>query len=101
MSEAPPTILHMNTVVDLLQWRRTRLVEDADVGVERLERAILRLDAAATARLDGAGPLETWVETELLAILGALSMDLFDEAGARAERLAERLLRPRRSARRK
>lgn len=88
----------MSAVVDLLQWRRERLDEDEDARVERLERAIRRLDEAATARLEGSGPLEAWVETELLAIMGALSVDLYEQAAVRAERLAGRLIRPRRSA---
>jgi hypothetical protein len=38
------------------------------------------------------------METELLAIMGALSMDLFGEASERAERLADRVTRSRRTA---
>jgi hypothetical protein len=90
----------MDSVVDLVQWRRSRVAE-ADDGVERLERAVRRLDELATARLEVAGPLEPWVETELLAIMGALGMDLFEEAAARANRLADRLVRPRRAARKR
>ena len=100
LSEALSTILDMDAVVDLLEWRRSRVV-GADDGVERLERAIRRLDELATARLEAASPLEPWVETELLAIMGALGMDLLDEAAARADRLADRLVKPRRAARRR
>jgi hypothetical protein len=100
MSEALPTILDMDAVVDLLEWRRSRVAE-ADDGVERLERAIHRLDELATARLEGGSPLQPWVETELLAIMGALGLDLFEEAAARANRLADRLVRPRRASRKR
>ena len=41
--------------------------------------------------LDGAGQVQPHVETELLAIMGELTMDLITEAAARAERLADRL----------
>jgi hypothetical protein len=80
----------MDAVVDLLQWRRARRLEPLG-QVERLERAVARLDAVASESLERSGELEPWVETELLAIMGALSMDLFDEAAARAERVADRL----------
>ena len=40
---------------------------------------------------DGQGHVRSQVETELLAIMGELTMDLVNEAAARAERLAERL----------
>jgi hypothetical protein len=85
-------MLDMDTVVDLLQWRRTRGPDTTD-DLQRLEGAIHRLDAVASAALADGGELEPWVETELLAIMGALSMDLFDDAAARAERVADRLSR--------
>jgi hypothetical protein len=87
----------MDTVVDLLQWRRTRGTDATD-ELQRLEGAIHRLDAVASAALAERGELEPWVETELLAIMGALSMDLFDDAAERAERIAERLSSPASSA---
>jgi hypothetical protein len=90
-------MLGMDTVVDLLQWRRTRRAEGVD-EVERLERAIEHLDAVASASLEGAGPLAPWVETELLAILGALAADMLSDAAVRAERLAGRLAGRTRSA---
>jgi hypothetical protein len=90
-------MLGMDTVVDLLQWRRSRRAEGVD-EVERLERAIQHLDSVASASLERAGPLEPWVETELLAILGALAADLLTDATVRAERLAGRLASRTRSA---
>ena len=92
-------MLGMDTVVDLLQWRRSRRAEGVD-EVERLERAIEHLDSVASASLEGAGSLEPWVETELLAILGALSADMLSDAALRAERLAGRLAGRTRSAER-
>jgi hypothetical protein len=96
-------MLDMDTVVDLLEWRQARLAASApphpEVGVDRLERAIRRLDSVASRALQVGGALEPWVETELLAIMGALSMDLCDAASERAERVAERLAHPSRSAR--
>jgi hypothetical protein len=83
-------MLFMETVVDLLQWRRAREIEPAN-GLLRLEAAIRRLDEVATSTLDARGQLDPWVETELLAIMGSLSIDLFEEAAGRAERLADRL----------
>ncbi len=90
-------MLGMDTVVDLLQWRRQRRAEGVD-EVERLERAIEHLDSVASASLEGAGPLAPWVETELLAILGALAADMLSDAAVRAERLAGRLAGRTRSA---
>ena len=90
-------MLGMDTVVDLLQWRRSRRAEGVD-EVERLERAIEHLDSVASASLEREGALEPWVETELLAILGGLSADMLSEAAVRAERLAGRLAGRTRSA---
>jgi hypothetical protein len=82
----------MDNVVDLGAWRQIRDepggTEEADI--HRLELAVSKLDAAASARLEE-GRLEATVETELLAILGALAADLVDDAAARAERLSKRL----------
>ena len=103
----------MNTVTDLLEWRRTRPSElgrtvppptsppdeVSEDDLARLERAIRRLDSVASAALDASGALEGWVETELLAIMGALATDLLVDAALRAERLADRLARGGRSAR--
>jgi hypothetical protein len=82
----------MDNVVDLGAWRQTRdeTEQAGEPDIRRLELAVSRLDAAASARLEE-GRLEATIETELLAILGALAADLVDEAAARAERLSKRL----------
>ena len=83
----------MGDVVDLQIWRGARAgePEGGDPDIRRLELAVSRLDQVASARLEEAGSLDASVETELLAILGALAGDLVDEAASRAERLARRL----------
>ena len=83
----------MGELIDLQSWRGASGQEpDGGEGdIKRLELAVSQLDAVASARLEEAGRLEPTVETELLAILGALASDLVDEAAARAERLARRL----------
>lgn len=81
----------MASVVDLERWRRDRARAGA-AGVEgerRLERAVERLERALSeAGWDRRAP--QWVVTELLAIQGALSMGMGDEAAVRAESLAMR-----------
>jgi hypothetical protein len=81
----------MGKVIDLQEWRQ-RHEHDP---VTRLERAIARLDGLLR---QGSGRLGSRVESELLAITGAVTAGLEDEAAERAERLAERLEHP--SARR-
>jgi hypothetical protein len=88
----------MSSVIDFEAWRRHREVgeegalEEAsptDPSIARLEQAIQRLHGLVTLALDGR--LETRVETELLAIMGELTVGLVPEAASRAERLADRL----------
>ena len=81
----------MGEIVDLRAWRERRERDP----MTRLERAIARLDGLLER---GSGRLGGRVESELLAITGAVSAGLEDEAAERAERLAERLEHP--SARR-
>ena len=81
----------MGSVIDLSAWRELR--ERDPVG--RLERAIARLESLLER---GTGRLGPRIESELLAITGAVTAGLQDEAAERAERLAERLEHP--SARR-
>ena len=91
----------MTTVIDFATWRRRReagpepvLGDDPpseDPSVTRLERAIQRLHGVISRALDQAGKLEPKVETELLAIMGELTVGLVGEAATRAERLADRL----------
>ena len=60
-------------------------------GVKRLERAVERLHELVSQKLDGAGHVKPQVETELLAIMGELTMGMVTEAAVRAERLVDRL----------
>jgi hypothetical protein len=98
MSEAFLTMCDMDAVIDLEQWRSRRAAQepldetvDEQVDLARLERAVERVHELVGAATDGGGHLVPSVETELLAILGELTIDLVGEAAARAERLAARL----------
>jgi hypothetical protein len=92
----------MGTVIELAVWRRRRpRIDDVprfDRGLEpgstplaRLERAIGRLDPLVNV---GTGRIGPRVETELLAITGAVTAGRVEDAATRAERLAERLEHP-------
>ena len=100
----------MSDVADFAAWRRQRRVGDGDVddmateeaavvslplpddpAVARLDRAVERLHGLVSGALDGRGRLTPGVETELLAIMGELTVGLIPEAAERAERLATRL----------
>jgi hypothetical protein len=93
----------MGTVVDLRDWRtrrdlRDRLRQPANDRRDGGRTPVPRLDAAV-ARLErlmrgGTGRISARVETELLAITGAVTAGRMDEAARRAERLAERLAHP-------
>jgi hypothetical protein len=97
----PATIWFMSTVIDFAAWRRgkgdgsqelTAVDTDGeDPLVTRLEEAIHRLHGLVSLSLDGRGRLQPKVETELLAIMGELTVGLVTEAVSRAERLADRL----------
>ena len=101
----------MGEVVQLRAWRRTRgtadrpaLVPVRSVGEPRseptpdrpedearLSLAVERLDRATSRILGAQGRLGPDVDTQLLALLGALAAGLVAEAAERAERLAARL----------
>lgn len=90
----------MGTVTDLTRWRaeraraagwRPRVTVDA---VRRLERAVGRLDPAVANVAAPDGTVDPRIETELLAITGAVSMGETDKALERAERLADKLEHP-------
>jgi hypothetical protein len=95
------TIPTMNSVIDFAAWQRRRQPEGdqleadgahpEDPTVARLELAIQRLHRVISLALDARGRLEPKVETELLAIMGELTVGLVTEAASRAERLADRL----------
>jgi hypothetical protein len=86
----------MEGVTDLLQWRASRRPDlDAEARgeavLERLERAIERLDDLTSVAPRRGRQSERSLETEILASLGAVSADRLAEAAERAERLADRL----------
>ena len=101
------TIRDMANVVSLEAWRRSHRVEvdqadtnaDAgpsltvgdDQGVDRLERAADRLHHLVSGALKGGRRLDPQFETELLALIGEVTVGLVDEATERAERLTNRL----------
>jgi hypothetical protein len=77
----------MGSVIDLAAYRSSREQDPSS----RLERAIARLERQLEL---GSGRISRRVESELLAITGAVSAGLPEEAAERAERLAERLEHP-------
>jgi len=101
----------MDAVVRLDEWRRHRRAREPETGepteaaslaahpagtghptgLARLERAVDRLHELVSATGRKGTRLTPPVETELLAILGELTIDMVQEATDRAERLAERL----------
>jgi hypothetical protein len=98
MSDPGSTIRHVGTVIDFEAWRAEHRLQvrdlpehDDDALLPRLERAIRRLDVLVAR---GTGRLASRVESELLAITGAVTAGRTDEAAERAERLAERLEHP-------
>lgn len=90
----------MGTVTDLTRWRAQRartssLLSPVTVdAVRRLERAVGRLDPAVANVAAPDGTVDPRIETELLAITGAVSMGETAVALERAERLADRLEHP-------
>jgi hypothetical protein len=88
----------MDAVIDLTEWRERREAAEHPTGaveqhvdLARLERAVERVHELVGASIDPHGQLAPAIETELLAILGELTIDLVSEAATRAERLAARL----------
>ncbi len=82
----------MAEVVQLERWRRERTHpagKGVGAGERRLEQAVDRLDGIL-ADLGWNRRAPAWVVTELLAIQGAVSMGLTEEATQRAESLAMR-----------
>jgi hypothetical protein len=86
-------MLVMGSVVDLSVWldARTGGANGGGADVDRLEGAVERLYPLVLGALDRRGALAPRVETELLAVMGELTLGLVDEAATRAERLAGEL----------
>jgi hypothetical protein len=80
----------MGSVIYLEDWKRDHPDSNPEVQEERLERAVARLDAALR-RVNGHPAGMAAVESELLAITGAVSIGMLAEAAHRAEALADRL----------
>jgi hypothetical protein len=79
----------MGTVISIEKWRTGRIQTDPS---ERLEQAVEALDAV----LQEAPPRllsDPQIERDLLAITGAVSIGLLEEAAERAESLRELLVR--------
>jgi len=87
----------MGSVIDLQAWRArgdSRVPAGPGGGSEpvpRLDAAIVRLEGLMRS---GPGRISGRVETEVLAITGAVAGGRMTEAAQRAERLAERLEHP-------
>jgi len=84
----------MGEVISIGEWLRDRGFHAAGPSddVARLERAVSLLEPLLEEVSDRRKPGKSIdVETELLAATGAVSLDLFEEAADRLERLADRL----------
>ncbi|MFL5737473.1 MAG: hypothetical protein ACJ76P_09040 [Actinomycetota bacterium] len=82
-------------VIEMAAWRERREAEQPAPEVERLERAIARLDGILE-RVTGHAPTaesraDPRLETDMLAISGAISAGMVDRAAVLAEELARRL----------
>ena len=81
-------------VVDLTAWRdareHARERGDEGEGFDRVELAMSTLES----RVQRGARLAPRHETDLLAITGALSLGLYDEAAERIERLAVQVEHP-------
>jgi hypothetical protein len=90
---ADSTLVSMGIVVDFSAWLEGRAGEakDESQDIVRLEGAVEHLYPLVMGALDRRGGLSPRLETELLAIMGEMTMGLVAEATARADRLAEEL----------
>ena len=77
----------MGTVTSIETWKRERAEADP---AERLEVAVCMLDSVL-AGLPSKRLASPEIERELLAITGAVSVGLLEDAAQRAERLTDRL----------
>jgi hypothetical protein len=83
----------MGDVIDLAE-RRARSRPGSIEAIRRLEMAVARLDPAVADLAAPDGVIDSRIETELLAITGAVTMGATEDAVQRAERLADRLEHP-------
>src|SRR4051794_23465125 len=91
MSDPRSTLRSMAEIVQLGAWRERKQAERSAPEVERLERAIARLDGILE-RVTGQKPAaDSRLETDMLAISGAISAGMVDRAAVLAEELARRL----------
>jgi len=98
MSDPGSTLRGVSRVIQLEEWRRrhrpavdTRARANVPSTADRLQEIVERLDPLVRF---GSGKLAKGVETELLAIIGAVQAGRLDQALGRAERLATRLQHP-------
>jgi hypothetical protein len=91
MSDPGSTLRSMADIIELGTFRNRREAEQHAPEVERLERAIARLDGILE-RVTGHTPAaDPRLETDMLAISGAISAGMVDRAAVLAEELARRL----------
>ena len=84
----------MGEVISIGDWLRDRGLPPGSPSddVARLERAVSMLEPLLEEVSErGKSGIGIDIETELLAATGAVSLDLFEEAAGRLERLATRL----------
>ena len=84
----------MGELIRLDDHRARRGARPEPDPIRQLELAVHRLDPAVAEVAAPDGSLDPRVRTELLAITGAVTMGMTDEALERAERLADRLEHP-------
>jgi hypothetical protein len=81
----------MAEIIEIGAWRERRQAERATPEVERLERAISRLDGLLERVTGGNRVSDTRLETDMLAITGAISAGMVERAAVLAEELSRRL----------
>ena len=79
----------MGSLIQLGAWREAKEHAEA-TAVERLHQAMHELEL----RVESGHPLTPSHETDLLAITGAMSLGMYEEAAERIERLAVRVVHP-------
>ena len=82
----------MGSVIELAAFRERHKPPHPAPSLDRLERTVGLLDSLV-AHASVRKRIDAYVETELLAITGAVSLGLSDQAADRAEKLIARLRR--------